>query len=106
MHRVVQFSLVTFTQFFVFIYGPFSLFMHARRYSRKRDYNPGDFISVCYETVFVFTLLNKIGYAIFSVYLWIEFPLTCIPCDIIGNYHLSFVIFSCISFAKQLNSLR
>jgi hypothetical protein len=100
MHHAVQFRVVMFTQFFVVIYGLFSLFMHARRYSRKHDYNPGDFISVCWNN-FVFTLLNETSYAIFSTYLWIEFSLTCMPCNIIGNYHLWFAIFSRIPFTLK-----
>jgi hypothetical protein len=69
MHHAIQFPLVSFTQFFVFIYGPFSLYMHAWRYSRKRPYNAGDFISVCYETILVFRLLNEFGYTILCIFM-------------------------------------
>jgi hypothetical protein len=69
MHCAVQFSLASFPQYIVFIYGPFSVYMHARRYSWKRPYNAGDFIAACYETTLIFTLLNELGYAILVVYL-------------------------------------
>jgi hypothetical protein len=41
----------------------------------------------------------------YTVYLWSEFLLTCMPRDMYGNYHISFADFSRISVAKQLQFL-